>query len=271
MIYTLTLEDTAMLYKELIEFARPRLEDFFKNVKTFDNQFRYDDSSEKYYNFMYAQNSYDNIRTVKELKYEIPELQTLCKSCGRLFMNQRNNSNPKYEIIMGQQFENILIDFLRYKFKFNVIHGDKSNKRYPDCMILGKDKGIIAYFEVKYHASPFICAINKINRYCYEGSATLDYKKIIKQLEIIESDIERPVFYIHWIDYPCLKGIFFETSEQIKDYIYNSENLFERKAREGDAMKSPKSIYLKKIYSPLLYMGSFEEFIKKIQHLIKGI
>ena len=271
MIYTLTLEDTAMLYKELIEFARPRLEDFFKNVKTFDNQFRYDDSSEKYYNFMYAQNSYDNIRTVKELKYEIPELQTLCKSCGSFFMKQRNNSIPKYDIIMGQQFENILIDFLRYKFKFNVIHGDKSNKRYPDCMILGKDKGIIAYFEVKYHASPFICAINKINRYCYEGSATLDYKKIIKQLEIIESDIERPVFYIHWIDYPCLKGIFFETSEQIKDYIYNSENLFERKAREGDAMKSPKSIYLKKIYSPLLYMGSFEEFIKKIQHLIKGI
>ena len=78
----------------------------------------------------------------------------------------------------------ILNNFLKEKYKINATHGDDSNKSYPDCMILGKDKGIIAYFEVKYHAAPFISAINKINRYCYEGSATLDYKKIIKQLEM---------------------------------------------------------------------------------------
>ena len=83
MTYVSTLENTTMLYKELIEFARPKLEDFFKNVDTFDNQFTYDNLSEKYYDLMYIQNNYGTIRTVKELKQEIPELQALCKRCGK--------------------------------------------------------------------------------------------------------------------------------------------------------------------------------------------
>ena len=94
-----------------------------------------------------------------------------------------------------------------------------------------------------------ISAINKINRYCYEGSVTLDYKKIISQLDIIESDLERPVFYLHWIDFPCLKGVFFETSEQVKDYILTHGEEFVREEREGDSDKNPKSVYLGKFYS----------------------
>ena len=169
--------------------------------------------------------------------------------------------------MFGKALEDILIDFWKSRFGILAAHGDTQNKKYPDCMILGKDRGIIAYFEVKYHSSPFISAIQKINRYCYEGSATLDYKKIIKQIEIIDSDIDRPVFYLHWIDYPCLKGIFYETSEQVKDYLYNPDSIFERKEREGDEAKAPQSIYLKKIYSPLLHMGSFDEFVSTIMKM----
>ena len=135
-------------------------------------------------------------------------------------------------------------------------------------MILGKDKGIVAYFEVKYHCAPFISAINKINRYCYESSATLDVRKIERQLEIIESDIERPVFYIHWIDYPCLKGIFFETSEQVKKALIN-EKIFEREERDGDLEKNPQSIYKEKIYSRLLEMGTLEKFVEMLRGMIK--
>jgi len=144
-------------------------------------------------------------------------------------------------------------------------------------MILGQDKGILAYFEVKYHNAPFVTAINKINRYCYEGSATLDYNKIIKQLELIDSELDRPTFYLHWIDYPCLKGIFFETSEQVKDYLYQSGEEFERKEREGDfkIVNEEYSIikkvgYTKKFYSPLLQMGTFEEFVKIINDMKKN-
>ena len=256
-----------MIYQELIEYARPRILDFMKNSKVFSNQFQWSDFNEQCYNSMYQNNTYDDFKTVKFLKDEIPELKDMCKACGSYFMNPRNKSVVIYDVMFGRLLEDIIIDFLKEKYKINAAHGDDSNKSYPDCMILGKDKGIVAYFEVKYHAAPFISAINKINRYCYEGSATLDYKKIIKQLEIIESDIERPVFYLHWIDYPCLKGVFFETSEQVKDYIYNPDAIFERQKREGDDAKTPQSIYLKKIYSPLLYMGTFEEFINKINQM----
>ena len=137
-------------------------------------------------------------------------------------------------------------------------------------MILGNDKGILCYFEVKYHGAPFIQAINKIKRYCYEGSATLDYEKVKNQIELIESELDRPTFYLHWIDYPCLKGIFFETSEQVKSYLYQSNIEFEREVREGDYKIVNKVGYTTKIYSPLLQMGSFEEFINIIQDMKKN-
>ena len=180
-------------------------------------------------------------------------------------MFPRNKSIVAYDVQLGILLENIIIDFLKKKFHINALHGDKSNKKYPDCMVLSKDKGIVAYFEVKYHSAPFIMAYKNINRWCYEGSATFDQKKIIQQLELIDSDIQLPTFYLHWIDYPCLKGLFFETNEQVKDYIYKAE--FERKEREGDLSKNPRSIYLDKVFAPLLSMGTFEEFVSILKKL----
>lgn len=258
-----------MLYEELLSFSKNRLKDFFKNVTLFENQFEYSDFNQKCYDCMFLCNNQEKPKTVKELKAEVTELAPICKKCGPYYMNPRNSSHIKYDLMMGQLFEDILIDFFTQKLHIKAMHADKSNKQYPDCMILCGDKQIAAYFEVKYHSAPFISAINKINRYCYEGSITLDYKKIIKQLELIDSDIERPVFYLHWVDFPCLKGIFFETSEQIKQYIYESGEEFSREKRIGDGEKNAKSVYLTKFYSPLLQMGSFEEFVETIRNIIK--
>lgn len=255
------------LYKNLLEYATPRINEFCKNAKLFENSFSWSSFNEQCYCDMYDNNYYPNVCTVKELKEKNAELRDICKKCGSYYMNPRNKSIVIYDVMFGKMLEDVIIDFMKEKLHINAVHGDTSNKKYPDCMVLGPDKGIVAYFEVKYHAAPFISAINKINRYCYEGSATLDYKKIVKQLEIIDSDIERPVFYLHWIDYPCIKGIFFETSEQVKDYIYNPDSIFERERREGDNAKNPESIYLHKIYSPLLKMGTFEEFVDIINEM----
>lgn len=256
------------MYKEILEIYKDKLDDFFKNVPTFENQLSYNEFNDECFNKMFKENNTDKPCTVKELKEQISELKDTCKKCGQYFMNPRNKSHIKYDVIMGQLFEDILIDYFTNHLKIKAVHGDKTNKKYPDCMILGKDKGIVAYFEVKYHCAPFISAINKINRYCYESSATLDVKKIERQLEIIESDIERPVFYIHWIDYPCLKGIFFETSEQVKNALVN-EKIFERQEREGDLEKNPQSVYKEKIYSKLLEMGTLEEFVEILRGMIK--
>ena len=258
-----------MHYDELLSFAKPRVSDFFKNATLFENQFEFTGFNQKCYAAMYMSNDTACPKSVKALKEEIPELAAVCKKCGQYYMNPRNSSHIKYDLMMGNLFENILIDYFTQKLHIKTMHADKSNKQYPDCMVLCGDKQIAAYFEVKYHSAPFISAINKINRYCYEGSITLDYKKIINQIELIDSDIERPVFYLHWIDFPCLKGVFFETAEQIKQYIYENGEEFSRKKREGDNEKSPKSVYLSKFYSPLLQMGSFEEFIEIIKNIIK--
>lgn len=266
-----------MLYKDFIKNKQKEISDFFKNVKLHEGQFSYLDFNDCCYEQMYKKNSQGNIKTVKQLKNEIPNLAAKCKTCAEYFMHPRNKSIKGLDVQMGLFLENILIDFLNKNMHIKAMHADNLNKRYPDCMILGKDKGILCYFEVKYHGAPFIQAISKIKRYCYEGSATLDYEKVKKQIELVESELDRPTFYIHWIDYPCIKGIFFETSEQVKSYLYQSNIEFEREDREGD-YKTVNDLYkivnkvgyTTKIYSPLLQMGSFEEFITIIQDMKKN-
>lgn len=258
------------LYEELLEYKKEEINAFFENAKQFKNQFDFNSFNEDCYEKMYSENEQSDIKTVKNLKEEVDDLKDMCKECGPYYMNPRNNSVKGLDVQLGKFLEEVIMSFMKDKLKINAIPADNKNKSYPDCMVLGSDKGILAYFEVKYHNAPFITAIHKINRYCYEGSATLDYKKIIKQLELIDSDLDRPTFYLHWIDYPCLKGIFFETSEQVKENLYNSGEEFERKERTGDYNVVNKVGYTKKFYSPLLEMGSFEEFIEIINGLKKN-
>ncbi|MGG0655545.1 hypothetical protein [Rummeliibacillus pycnus] len=258
------------LYEELLRESKPRIDDFFKNVTLFENQFTFDDFNKECVKKMYDEVSpEDEIKTVKQLKSEISELALMCKKCGPYFVKPRNKSIKALDVQLGRLLEDLLIDFFGKKLKLKAVHADNQNKSYPDCMILNTDKGILAYFEVKYHGAPFINASNVIKRWCYEGSATLDYKKITKQLELIESDLDRPTFYLHWIDYPCFKGIYFETSEQVKNYIYDNGVEFERAEREGDYIIRKKVGYTEKIYSPLHTMGTFEEFVEIIRAMKK--
>lgn len=266
-----------MLYRKFIEEKHNEIMDFFKNAKLHEKQFMFDEFNKLCYEKMYLNNSQNNIKTVKQLKDEIAELTPTCKKCAEYFMNPRNKSIKGLDVQIGIFLENILIEYLNKNLHIKAMHADNSNKKYPDCMILGSDKGILCYFEVKYHGAPFIQASNKIKRFCYEGSATLDYEKVKQQIEIIESELDRPTFYLHWIDYPCLKGLFFETSEQVKAYLYQSNIEFEREVREGDykiVNESYKIVnkvgYTTKIYSPLLQMGTFEEFIDIIQDMKKN-
>ncbi|MCM1286072.1 MAG: hypothetical protein NC213_05895 [Acetobacter sp.] len=257
-----------MLYDELLKFSQERLLEFFKNTKIFENQFVFNDFSKICYEKMYVNNSYSDLLSIKSFKEEYPELRDLCKKCAAFYIPARNKSIPKYDVILGKQHEEILMDFLSKKLSAKIVRGDLQNRKYPDCKLLNNSENALAYFEVKFHGAPFIYALNKIGRYCYEGSATLDYKKIEKQIEIIHDEIDCPVFYLHWIEYPCLKGVFFETVDQVEKYIATQHEEFNRAEREGDLQKTEKSRYTKKMYSPLLEMGSFEEFIEVIERLM---
>lgn len=257
-----------MLYKELLDFSKVRLEDFFSNVSIFENQFTWSEYNSRLYKYMYEDNSYDAFYTVKDLKELVPELKPLCKKCGNYFIPQRNKSIPKYDVIMGKQLEEILMDFLSLKLNTKVIRADLQNRSLPDFKVLKSNGSIAAYFELKFHGAPFVNAIHFTGRYCYEGSATLDTKKIMKQLELIDDGLDGPVFYIHWLEYPCLKGVFYETSEQVKEYLNSKPDQFKRAEREGDKDKNAKSIYLKKAYFPLLKMKSFESLLVTLKELL---
>lgn len=259
-----------MLYEELLASCKDRFDEFFKNIPIYENQFTWSDFNQKCYDAMYSNNSYDDIATVKQLKENIPELKDTCKKCGTFFIPMRNKSIPKYDVIMGKQHEEALMDFLTHKLGAKTERADLKNRSLPDCKILKPDGSTAAYFEVKFHGAPFIMALNKTGRFCYEGSATLDSKKIEKQLALIDDEVDAPVFYVHWIEYPCLKGIFYETSEQVKAYLSSEHGAFIRKRREGDDEKSEKSVYLKKKYSPLLGMKDFNSFLDELRKLINS-
>ena len=260
-----------MLYEELLTSCKKRFDEFFANVPIFENQFTWSDFNVKCYEAMYVNNTYENIAEVKNLKEEISDLKNICKKCAEFYIPQRNKSIPKYDVILGKQHEEALMEFLSAKLGAKTERADLQNRSLPDCRILKPDGRIAAYFEVKFHGAPFVRALYLTGRYCYEGSATLDYKKIEKQLELIDNnELDAPVFYVHWVDYPCLKGVFFETSEQVKEFLLSGEEEFLRAVRDGDKEKSQKTIYLKKKYSPLLNMGDFDSLLNELKRLIEA-
>lgn len=258
-----------MLYEKLLEYSKERFDSFFENVTLYENQFQWNEFNTRCFEYMYRLNSYSEFSTVKQLKEEIPELKDTCKKCGNFFMPQRNKSIPKYDVILGMQHEEVLMGFLQKELGTRVERGDLQNRSYPDCVIYNSKGDKVAYFEVKFHGAPFVSALQCTGRYCYEGSATLDYKKIEKQLDLINNEIDVPVYYVHWIEYPCLKGVFYETASQVQDYIEKQHVEFERKKREGDDQKSRVSRYYTKMYFPLLEMKSFDDFVREIKNLMK--
>lgn len=118
------------IYEELLASGQERIFDFFTNVKLHDSQFKYSDFNTLCYEKMYLGNSQENIKTVKELKGEIELLKPTCKNCANYFMVQRNNSIKKYDVMLGRLLEDIIIDFLKTKYKLNVTHADNKNKTY---------------------------------------------------------------------------------------------------------------------------------------------
>lgn len=105
-------------YEELLEFGGERIFDFLKNARLHESQFKYSEFNEVCYKKMYIENNQDSIKTVKELKEEIPELKDTCKGCGSYFMNPRNKSIKGLDVQFGRLLEDVIIDFLKTKYKF---------------------------------------------------------------------------------------------------------------------------------------------------------
>lgn len=252
------------LYKELLIQSKKVRDEYLKNVSKFENQLRFNEINEECYLEMYSKiKADDNIPRVIDLEKKISGLKELNKKANNFFLKKRNESVKGLDVQLGNKFDEVLINFLNSK---NIIAGraDKRNKRLPDIHILDKTRNIKAYIEHKYHHAPFMLSYKLIGRESYEGSITLDTKKLERQITECESEIpNRPVYIVHWVDFHHLKGIFFNTLEQIKDYMRNGSE-FERKNRSGDFKLTKKVGYTQKFYPPLHEMGDFAELLKKL-------
>ena len=262
------------LYKKLLEFTKDFKAEYLKNAVNFDNHLEFHSINEECYKKLYSEiKTREDIKPLSFFYTQIPGLKELNDRAIKFFLTPRNKSIKGLDVQLGNKYDEILIKFLQ-SHGIKAERADTKNKSLPDIMVLDSTRNIKAYIEHKYHHAPFIFSYKMINRESYEGSITLDTKKLKKQIVEIESELEdRPVYIVHWVDFHHLKGIFFNTFEQIKEYLQKEEVSFERKEREGDyklihQQKIMKG-YVEKFYPPLHEMGDLAELIEKLSPNVK--
>lgn len=258
------------LYLELVSLNRKKLIEYLENYPLYGSQISYDANfNSECYDLMFSKQRGGNPIMRRDFWSQIENLQEECNSCWKFYIKPRNNSIKSLDIKLGKMFEKSFIDFLNMK-GFQALRADEVKKNYPDIKVIKND--VVSYVELKYLSAPFLMVHRKLRgRECYEGSTTLDVgKKISAQRELVESEILEPVFYVYWIDFPCIKGVFFMRANEVYHYIDERKGLeFTRKERSGDFISTPlgkqKMAQLNKVYLPLLKMGNFEELMINIR------
>lgn len=108
--------------------------------------------------------------------------------------------------------------WLKKNKRLNVVKWEPNNSNYPNFMLLGPDKGILAYIEFFYHKT-----LINVDDIPAESIGLCHLMTDLRtRLPLVDSDLDRPVFYVHIMDYPNQKGIFFETTEMIKNNIFEN-------------------------------------------------
>lgn len=109
---------------------------------------------------------------------------------------------PKSEVIAA------FINIFRTKYKTNIVSWTPTNPAYPKYMLLGSDKGILAYVCFSYAESQ--------NGFDTRMLGT-DSAALLQTITDANSQLDRPVFFVSMINTPDKSEILFETNEQIKD------------------------------------------------------
>ena len=254
------------LYKDLVDFSKDGLKLFTNNVSTYPTQFSFSKLNENCDIKMHLKGQ-EEVKPRKQFFKDIPELEQECPRCWKYYLNPRNKSVSILDIQLGKKFQKALMAFLNSKQPNNIIcePADVSDKKFPDLK-LTKDGNAVLYIELKYQSAPLILAYRQPGKYreCYEGSAALDVKKLKQQWELKQSGkLDAKMVYVYWLDFPCIKGLFFMTLEEMWTFFNNEALVFKRKIREGDYSKEGKVVSeINKIHPSLYQMHSFIELFE---------
>ncbi|MBN1275768.1 hypothetical protein JXA12_05790 [Candidatus Woesearchaeota archaeon] len=255
-------EDIA-LYQELLDLCGD-ITQYTENTQTFHSQMSWTPLNEKCNHTILP---LSEVVPRQSLFPKIPELEQECKECWKFYLSPRNKSIRVLDIQLGRKFEFKLIEFLKRK-GIDCRKGDEEDKRFPDNVVYTDGKKS-AYLEIKYQSAPWLWAYREegSNRECYEGSPALDIKKLKQQYELIKSGaITIPSYYVYWLDFPCIKGVFFISIEDMYKFFEEEAILFDRKEREGDfktinGVKKKVSATIK-IHPSLFRMKSFSQLLE---------
>lgn len=151
----------------------------------------------------------------------------------------------------NDEFGICLAAWLKKKKRLNVVQWEPNNVNYPKFMLLGTDKGILAYIEFFYHTVDISVDDAIVGRM---GICHL-MKDLRTRLPLVDSDLDRPVFYVHFLNYPNQKGIFFETTEMIKNNIFEKSRCV--------FLNNSDDLY----FSDISEMGEFEELVCMFEDL----
>lgn len=263
------MDKSLSLYSELSGECGDILE-FVKNINiflgNFSKQFEFHKLNNDCYLEMYLTQTTDKVLARQKYFEKINNLEKTCKECWKFYLSPRNKSIKGLDVQLGKKFELKLLQFLNKK---GIIckKADESKKIYPDNVILNKNGEIIAFLEVKYQSSPWLFAYKEnMNKECYESSPALDIKKLEQQYELIkDKKITKPIYYVYWLDMPCIKGIFYISIDKAYS-IYKNNKPFQRKLREGDFDKSKNVTEksLQKIHISIYSMKSFKELLESL-------
>lgn len=105
----------------------------------------------------------------------------------------------------------IISEFIKYihsSQKLNVTSWEPTSSEFPEYMLLGTDKGILAYIH-------FIYIENNTN--FKESLLKQRTAPILGMIKKAESNLDRPIFFVYIINCQDKSEIRFETNEQIKD------------------------------------------------------
>lgn len=120
---------------------------------------------------------------------------------------------PDDEVIISE-----LMAYFKKSFKYNICKWEPSNTSYPKHMLLGSDKGILAYIVFSYYEG------NAFDK----NSLNIPLTELVRMVSYAESRLDRPIFFINLFNYKDFSGLYFETNEQIKDRLYNVNDCVDR-------------------------------------------
>lgn len=113
-----------------------------------------------------------------------------------------NEKFSEEEIVSG------FLEYLKKKNKFSIINWEPCKEEYPHYMFLSGDKGILAYLDFQYVESDTSFSEEQIH---------INSEILLSKLRAADSQLDRPIFFVYFLNCIDKHGIYFETNEQIKD------------------------------------------------------